>query len=132
VTGTISSPKPAIVDRVLGAAQALDRVIVHLLAGELIFVGGALGEAAHRAAFLVGVLEPVEEHVVVGLVVADPRAERCLVSRYGALVMLSMPPATITSALPVRIASSPMITVCMPEPQTLLTVVAWTLAAARP
>ena len=28
--------------------------------------------------------------------------ERCFFSRYGALVMLSMPPATITSALPVR------------------------------
>ena len=64
----------AIVDRGLGAAQALDGVIVHLLAGQLIFVGGALGEAAHRAAFLIGVLEPVEEHMVVGGVVADARA----------------------------------------------------------
>ena len=40
--------------------------------------------------------------------------------------MISMPPATMMSALPAAIASSPMITVCMPEPHTLLTVVAWT------
>ena len=37
-----------------------------------------------------------------------------------------MPPATMKSALPAVSASSPMITVCMPDPQTLLTVVAWT------
>ena len=40
--------------------------------------------------------------------------------------MLSMPPATTTSTLPAARASAPMITVCMPEPQTLLTVLACT------
>ena len=73
----------AIVDRILGAAQALDRIIVHLAAGQLIFVGGALGEAAHRAAFLIGVLEAVEEHVVVGHVMADPRARAVLLEQIG-------------------------------------------------
>ena len=40
--------------------------------------------------------------------------------------MLSMPPAMTTSSEPAAKASAPMITVCMPEPHTLLTVVAWT------
>ena len=73
--------EPAVVDRILGAAQALDRIIVHLLAGQLIFVGGALGEAAHRAAFLVRILEPVEEHMVVSGVVADARARAVLLEQ---------------------------------------------------
>ena len=82
VTGDDLVGEPAAVDRRLGAAQqALDRVIVHLLAGQLIFVGGALGEAAHRAAFLIGILEPVEEHMVVGGVVADPRAAAVLLEQ---------------------------------------------------
>ena len=44
-------------------------------------------------------------------------------SRCGALVMLSMPPATTTSAEPARSRSWPSITAFMPEPQTLLMVV---------
>ena len=40
--------------------------------------------------------------------------------------MLSMPPATTRSTLPAASASEPMITVCMPLPHTLLTVVAST------
>ena len=40
--------------------------------------------------------------------------------------MLSMPPAMMKSALPAASASAPMITVCMPDPHTLFTVVAWT------
>jgi len=40
--------------------------------------------------------------------------------------MLSIPPATTRSTLPLASASAPMMTVCMPLPQTLLTVVAWT------
>ena len=51
---------------------------------------------------------------------------RCLASRYGALVMLSMPPATMTSTLPAARASCAMIAACMPEPHILLTVVAST------
>ena len=40
--------------------------------------------------------------------------------------MLSMPPATMTSALPAASASWAMIAACMPEPHILLTVVAST------
>ena len=50
--------------RLLGAGQRGDRVFVLRLAGELIVVGGVLGEAAHQPALLIGVLEAVEEHVV--------------------------------------------------------------------
>ena len=45
-------------------------------------------------------------------------------SRCGALVIDSMPPATTMSAEPALIASWPSITAFMPEPQTLLMVVA--------
>jgi len=40
--------------------------------------------------------------------------------------MLSMPPATITSAVPAVRASEAIITACRPEPHILLTVVAST------
>ena len=52
-----------------------------LLARELIFVGGVLGEGAHRAALLIGILEPVEQHMVVGRVVADARARAVLLEQ---------------------------------------------------
>ena len=48
---------------------------------------------------------------------------RAFGSRYGALVMLSMPPATITSAEPARSMSCANIAARMPEPHILLTVV---------
>ena len=44
-------------------------------------------------------------------------------SKYGAFVMLSMPPATTMPVDPARIASVPCITAFMPDPQTLETVV---------
>jgi hypothetical protein len=96
-----------------------------LFARQLILVRGALGEAAHRAAFLIGVLEAVEEHMVVGRVLADaPRPERCFLSKYGALVMDSMPPAMIRIGIARREALVAIMTVCMPNRTTLLTVVA--------
>ena len=51
---------------------------------------------------------------------------RCFNSRYGALVMLSMPPAMITLALPAANASCAMIIACMPLPHILLMVTAST------
>ena len=42
------------------------------------------------------------------------------------MFMLSMPPATMTSASPARMAAAPIITAFSPEPQTLLMVVALT------
>ena len=48
---------------------------------------------------------------------------RAPLSKYGALLMLSMPPATAMRALPARIASCASIAVFRPEPHILLTVV---------
>src|SRR5690606_4482564 len=72
-------------DRVVGAGQRGDRVLVHLGAGELVLVRRGLGEGAHRTTFLVGVLEPVEEHVVVSRVVADARARAMLLEQVGSV-----------------------------------------------
>ena len=51
---------------------------------------------------------------------------RCLVIRYGAPVIDSIPPATMTSAEPAARLSEAIITACRPEPHILLTVVAST------
>src|SRR5436309_1172516 len=51
------------------------------------------------------------------------RPARAFGRRYGALVIDSMPPATITSALPVARMSCASIAAFMPEPHILLTVV---------
>ena len=61
------------IDRLLGAGQGFDGEGVHLLAGEAAFVGGTLGETAHRAAGI-GVFQAVQEHVVVGGPVAAAQA----------------------------------------------------------
>src|SRR4030042_2691245 len=53
-------------------------------------------------------------------------------SRYGALVMLSMPPATTTLSLPARIASDASMTAFRPEPQTLFMVRAATSSDSPP
>ena len=45
----------------------------------------------------------------------------------GTMLMLSTPPATITSAPPARIRSQPMAIVCSPEEQKRLTVMPGTL-----
>ncbi len=49
--------------------------------------------------------------------------ERAFGSRYGALVMLSMPPATMISALPAMIASCPSIVAFIAEPHIFDSVV---------
>jgi hypothetical protein len=67
--------EPALFDRGERARQRLDRVGVHLLARDAALVRGLLREGAHRARG-VGVLEPVEEHVVLqlGMTQADALA----------------------------------------------------------
>jgi hypothetical protein len=47
-------------------------------------------------------------------------------SKYGALDIDSMPPATTTSAVPATSMSCAMIAACMPDPHILLTVEAAT------
>jgi hypothetical protein len=46
--------------------------------------------------------------------------------------MLSMPPATMTSASPARISAAPSMIAFRPEPQTLLIVVALVLTGSPP
>ncbi len=58
----------------LRALQALDGEGVLRLARELIVLRGVLRVGAHQAALVVGVLETVEEHVVLDLGVAEPGA----------------------------------------------------------
>ena len=58
----------------LARASQAQRVGVLVCAGELVLLGAVLGEGAHQPALVVGVLEPVEEHVVLRLGMAEPRA----------------------------------------------------------
>src|SRR6059036_2300592 len=53
-----------------------------------------------------------------------PIPQRASLTRYGARLIDSMPPARTTSAEPARIMSDANITACSPEPHTLLTVTA--------
>ena len=99
VTGATSAAKapPSIGRQRVG--ERAQRVVILLVAGELERLGAILGEGAHQATLVVGVLEPVEKHVIVGLLVTNP----CAAAHGGQQVggrssMLSMPPATITSA----------------------------------
>src|SRR3546814_7705788 len=64
--------------RLLRAFEAGDRERVLIGAGELIFGGGFLGEAAHQPAGLIGILEPVEEHMILEHIMPEPRARAML------------------------------------------------------
>ncbi len=63
----------AIGDGGLGALERFDGIGVHLLAGHAVLVGGLLGERTHQTAGT-GVLQAVEEHVVLDLAVAHAQA----------------------------------------------------------
>ena len=81
VTGAISRAKAPLAHRLLARSQRGDGVGVLRLAGELVALGAILGEGAHQAALVVGVLQPVEEHVVDHLAVAHAGAGAALRSR---------------------------------------------------
>ncbi len=121
VTGTISSLNPPLSIAALARLQALDGVIVHLLRGSADIRRRCTGRSCPSR----------------GLLHRRPRARRGTCGRRpchgrcarrsgassagrGRWSSISMPPATMTSALPVRIASSPMITVCMPRAADLV------------
>ena len=70
-------------DGALRAAQRFDRVIVLCFAGQLILVRRVLRECAHGAACVIGVLEAVEEHMVIGGVMADACARAVLFEQIG-------------------------------------------------
>ena len=76
VTGTISLLEGAAPDRLLRAGEGGDRVAVLRLAREAVLARAILGESAHQAPAVVGVLQAVEEHVVLHLAVAEPQAAR--------------------------------------------------------
>ena len=73
-TGAISLANEPSSLAALRALQALDGEGVLRLARELVVLRGVLGEGAHQAALVVGVLQAVEEHVVLDLGVAEPGA----------------------------------------------------------
>jgi len=60
--------------RVKRASQRGQRIGVLRLPGELVSFGAILGETAHETPRVIGILEPVEEHVIDHLRVPDPRA----------------------------------------------------------
>ena len=68
--------KRAVLVGPLRALQALDRERVLRLARELVVLRRILGEAAHQPALVVGILQPVEEHVVLDLGVPEPARRR--------------------------------------------------------
>ena len=73
----------AALHRLAGARQRLDRVGVLIVAGELIGLRGGLAEIAHRAAGLIGVLQPVQHHVIEDAVMADAIAAARLGQQIG-------------------------------------------------
>ena len=73
----------AVLVGLLGALQALDGEGVLRLARELVVLRGVLGVGAHQAALVVGVLQAVEEHVVLDLGVAEPGAAAHLGQQVG-------------------------------------------------
>ncbi len=53
------------------------------LAGELVMLGTILGKGAHQAALVIGVLKPVQEHMVERPAMAEAIAAACLVEQIG-------------------------------------------------
>ena len=50
------------------------RIFILRLAGELKFLCTILGKTSHQAAFVIGILQPVKEHVINHLPMADARS----------------------------------------------------------
>ena len=63
------SLEQTLLDCVLGTRKALNRKIIHRLAGDAMFIGCGLSEAAHCTA-RVGVFQSVHEHMVINLCMA--------------------------------------------------------------
>ena len=64
----------AVANRILGARERCDRKPVLRFAREAIALGAVLGEGAHEATLVVGILQPVEKHVVLHLAVTETKA----------------------------------------------------------
>jgi hypothetical protein len=72
VTGAISALKTPEVTRFLCPRHRFDGEGVHLFARKAVLVHTQLGKSAHQLALLIGILEAIEEHVVVQNPVAQP------------------------------------------------------------
>jgi hypothetical protein len=93
VTGRFRLKAPSAIAACARRSDSM-RIAVLRLTRQLVFVGGILGEGAHRPARFIGIFQPVEEHMVIGGVMARCARRRGAFSAgRGALVMLSMPPA---------------------------------------
>ncbi len=118
----------AVLVGLLGALQALDGEGVLRLARELVVLRGILGEGAHQPALVVGVLQAVEEHVVLDLGVAEPGAAAHLGQQVGRVGHALHAAGDDDVRRPrVQRRRRPCITVFMPEPHILLTVVQGTV-----
>jgi hypothetical protein len=56
--------KAAVGNSFLSSGQSRDGILVLRLTGELIALGAVLREGAHQAPLVIGVLKPVQEHMV--------------------------------------------------------------------
>ena len=73
----------AVLNRVAGAGQRFNRIVVLILARELIGLGAGLAEIAHRAACLVSVFEAIHQHVIDDAVMTDAITTACLLKQIG-------------------------------------------------
>ena len=60
--------KGAVINRFLGTGQTFDGKCVLLFAGELVMLRSVFGEGAHETAFVIGIFESIQEHVIFDLI----------------------------------------------------------------
>jgi len=65
------------------ALERADGIGILLVAGELVFLRAILGKGPHQPALVIGILKPVEEHVVLDLAMAEPRTATHLGQQIG-------------------------------------------------
>ena len=70
--------KRAVCCRCLRTFDGSNRKCILIFAAELVFGGAIFGKSTHGAAFVIGVFETVEHHVIVNHAVADTIAAACL------------------------------------------------------
>jgi len=71
------------VNRSAGAVKRCDSIIVLRLSGELIAFCAILGKCAHETALVVGVLQTIEEHVVLQFCMAHPKPRAGFLDQIG-------------------------------------------------
>ena len=76
--------KPAFIDGGLCACQRGNRVVVHILAGQAMFVRGFLSKTTHQASG-VGIFQTVQEHMILELAMPQAQAAAGLGNQVGRL-----------------------------------------------